>query len=136
MCFVGNYIFHFSLQMVFYLIHFLNDFLLSLLVATVVSINRSCFINVLFSNGFTLFFDNSWFLFIISLHLDICSDYEFTSWPFSLNSLWKKRIWFSKWLINHSEWLSSVFVILDCNSLFLNIITSFKKDFLEIQIHQ
>ena len=135
MCFVGNYIFHFSLQMVFYLIHFLNDFLLSLLVATVVSINRSCFINVLFSNGFTLFFDNSWFVFIKLLHLEIWSNNEFTSWSFSFNSLWRKRIWLCKWLINLSEWFSGVFAILDRNSSLLMIITSFKIYFLEIQIH-
>ena len=135
MCFVGNYIFHFSLQMVFHLIQFLNDFLLSLLVAAVVSINRSCFINVLFSNGFTLFFDNSWFVFIKLLHLEIWSNNEFTSWSFSFNSLWRKRIWLCKWLINLSEWFSGVFAILDRNSSLLMIITSFKIYFLEIQIH-
>ena len=66
---------------------------------------------------------------IISLHLDIWSNNEFTSWSFSFNSLWRKRIWLSKWPINLSEWFSGVFAILDCNSSFLKIITSFKKDF-------
>ena len=66
---------------------------------------------------------------IISLHLDIWSNNEFTSWSFSFNSLWRKRIWLSKWPINLSEWFSGVFAILDCNSSFLKIITSFKKYF-------
>ena len=35
----------------------------------------------------------------------------------------------SKWPISLSEWFSGVFAILDCNSSFLKIITSFKKDF-------
>ena len=108
---------------------FLPYFLLSLLVVVVVSINRSSSINVLFSNGFTLFFENFWFVIVISLHLDIWSDNEFTSWSFSFNSLWRKRIWLFKWPISLSEWFSDVFAILDCNSSFLKIITSYKKDF-------
>ena len=77
----------------------------------------------------TGFFYNSWFVFLISLHLDIWSNNEFTSWSFSFNSLWRKRIWLSKWPISLSEWFSGVFAILDCNSSFLKIITSFQKNF-------
>ena len=131
MRFVDYCIFHFSLQMAFHLIHCFSSawFLLSLLVVVVVSINRSCFVSVLFSNGFTLFFDSSWFVFIISLLLDIWSNNEFTSWSFPFNSLWRERIWLSKWPINLSEWFSGVFTKLDCNRSILMIVTSFKKDF-------
>ena len=66
---------------------------------------------------------------MISLHLDIWSSNEFTSWFFSFNYLWRKRIWLSKWLINLCEWFSSVFAILICNSSFLKLITFCKKDF-------
>ena len=133
MCFVDYYIFHFSLQMVFHLIHFLfffflPDFLLSLLAVVVVSINWSWFVDESFSNGFTLFFDDdSWFAFMISLHLDSWSSNEFTSWFFSFNSLWRKRIWLSKWPINLSEWFSGVFAILDCNSSLLRLLDLFSS---------
>ena len=108
---------------------FFPDFLLFLSVVVVVSISRSCSINVLLSNGFTLFIDHSWLVIIISLHLDIWSNNELMSWSFSFNSLWRKRIWLYKWPISLSEWFSGVFAILDCNSSFLKIITSFKKYF-------
>ena len=84
---------------------FLPDFVLSLLVVVVVSTNWSCFVNVLFSNGFTLFFDNFLFVFVISLHLDIWSNNEFTSWSFSFNSLWRMRIWLAFQMTYQSLWM-------------------------------
>ena len=66
---------------------------------------------------------------VISLHLDIWSNNEFTSWSFSFNSLLRKRIWLSKWPISLTEWFSGVFAVLDCNSSFLKIMTSFNKYF-------
>ena len=65
---------------------FLPDFVLFLFVVVVVSINQSCFINAFFAKGL-LFFDNSWFVFVISLLLDNCSNNEFASWSFSFNCL-------------------------------------------------
>ena len=129
MCFVDYYIFHFSLQLVFHLIHFLLVFLLSLLAVLFVSINWSGFVDYSFLNGFTLFFDDDpWFTFMMS-HLDSWSSDDFTRQFYLFNSFWRKRIWFCKWHINLSEWFSGAFAILVCNSSFLKIITSYEKYF-------
>ena len=129
LCFVYYYIFHFSLQTVFHLIHFFFAWFFTFFFRCCSCFYRSILFYVLFSNGFTLFFDSSWFVFIIPLHFDIWSNNEFTSWYFSFKSLCRKRIWLSKWPINLSEWFSVVFAILDCNRSFLKIITFFNEDF-------